>query len=837
MANLFGSSNAKKLEMENIQLKKKLEVFMQKFASLENLEKILDEAKSEVSGLTRKEEEIRQQLDTRTKDAEDRTQVLQIELQKLEQKKFDLETKVSELELSRSMFEPSFPADDLKYQELEGENERLRNEIESVKVELYEAKVKIEQLESNATYSLFESEVPESSDVSPDVDILRYENAVLQERVSSLQDHIKHMEEEAANTFARKSNEEYSEPTEVISAAPFSTQTEELLSLQNEVSRLTEELIAVKEKLDAAESELGVKDYEINHLHEQIASLRFSDAEYSSETLDIAPQDTSELEAAVSNRLEELQNAIAAAEAQKDYLNLELGNLRQEIENQKAAHSQEIEEFTKERAVQVQALEDELSAVKAELETKKTELDDIALKKIATMTDENGEPTFPTEQSALSELQTAISSREEIKVKLEKRLNELIQQLSMKESSFSDYENRRDTILIEIQQRQEELSTLEFDLRFQQEQLASCKEKIQDSEENLRQLKEEIKGVELTREELQKAVFKKRETEEVLIKSVQDLRSSISEMEERKSQMENNMLGVESQLSATLEKFALELQDVKTQMLMQKNLLDELDKNVFEKEHLHQDLEIALEEMRQDLSIAEKSRYLLQEQLRELSERKESAVGELAQVREKESSAQGRLKALKIDIETYELRKSDFERELRELLLNAEQSFKDLDETKKAILGEIAEYEIKLEKVQSDLKEKNVQLDFVGEEYRKTMIEYEKLQTNITRMAHLEKSQQQRLDQDESRELNTFENMSTVEDNDMLSLSSEQAEKLSESLPDPDEHSIHDDDEPNPFGDLSDHEFLSKNVFNVEEESKTESTDPDETYNPDNENV
>jgi len=329
---------------------------------------------------------------------------------------------------------------------------------------------------------------------------------------------------------------------------------------------------------------------------------------------------------------------------------------------------------------------------------------------------------------------------EEIRADLQRGLADMTKQLNEKDKLFTEYSFKKDDILQEINLKTNELENVKFDIT------ASAKEKgniLEETELLIQKKKVLIKDLEnfkIVKTEIELDLFSKQENLTELDEKISDNKKKISELEDKKLRIEENNILLESSFTETTSKFTEEVNEAKTNLSSIKKIIIEKERNLNNKEKLFNELNTQVYEYTGMVQILKKEKGNYERQIAELKKEKMELMEESPSFKEKENKHKLRIGQLKSELEIFEVKKKNIERDFGEFLESRSSNFNEAQKNSEMLNDEIAQKESMLEKLNTKSDELKGSLKKLKDEIAKAELEKEEHSTNIAHLIAMEKT-------------------------------------------------------------------------------------------------
>ncbi|MCK5457375.1 MAG: hypothetical protein KAI45_09645, partial [Melioribacteraceae bacterium] len=240
--------------------------------------------------------------------------------------------------------------------------------------------------------------------------------------------------------------------------------------------------------------------------------------------------------------------------------------------------------------------------------------------------------------------------------------------------------------------------------------------------------------------EFKRILIKKREDESRFEERLSELKNNITEFEEKKFKVEENILQLDSSFAEITKKLSEEINESKSKLIYLKQLIIEKDRDFNNKEKTFLKRNTQLAEYTGMVRLLRKEKDLLEKQLSDLKNTKETLSDSIISLKEKES--EGKIGVNQYDLEIQDLitKRESISSELNSLLDSSYKNYNEYNERNGLLISEIQNHESILTSLSEKENDLELTLSKLKEDISKAELEKEERSTNISQLITMEKS-------------------------------------------------------------------------------------------------
>jgi len=343
-------------------------------------------------------------------------------------------------------------------------------------------------------------------------------------------------------------------------------------------------------------------------------------------------------------------------------------------------------------------------------------------------------------RTTINTLEERLAYDEEIRANLQKGLADMTKQLNEKDKLFNDYSTKKDNVLQEIQIKLNELENIKNEITNNTKENKIVLEETELLKQKKKDLIKELENFKTVKVEIERDLFSKQENLTELDEKINDNKKKISELENKRYRIEENNILLESSLTETTLKFTEEINAAKTKLSSIKRIIVEKERNLNNKEKLFNEMNTQVYEYTGMVQLLKKEKGNYEQKIAELKKEKTELMEEMPSFKEKENKHKLRIGQLKSELEVFEVKKKNIERDFGEFLESRSKNFNESQKNSEILSNEITRKESILEKLDTGLDDLKASSRILKDEIAKAELEKEEHSTNIAQLIAMEKT-------------------------------------------------------------------------------------------------
>ena len=333
-----------------------------------------------------------------------------------------------------------------------------------------------------------------------------------------------------------------------------------------------------------------------------------------------------------------------------------------------------------------------------------------------------------------------LKNDEELRNSMQTKNAELILELSGKENVFNKFTKEKEKFTNEISAKRNVLDSVNFEIINKNEIISQLEKEIEIFSKQKKETELSIKKKESTADEFKQILIKKRDDESRLEEHLNELKNNITEFEEKKFKVEENILQLDSSFAEITKKLTEEINESKSKLIYLKQLIIEKDRDFNNKEKTFLKRNTQLAEYTGMVRLLRKEKDLLEKQLSDLKNSKETLSNNIISLKEKESEGKTKVNQYDIEIEDLITKRESISSELNSLLDSSYKNYNEYNERNGLLIDEIHNHENILTTLAGKESGLELTLSKLNEDISKAELEKEELSTNISQLITMEKS-------------------------------------------------------------------------------------------------
>jgi len=333
-----------------------------------------------------------------------------------------------------------------------------------------------------------------------------------------------------------------------------------------------------------------------------------------------------------------------------------------------------------------------------------------------------------------------LKNDEEVRNSLQTTIAGLNIELNTKEKTFKDFTITKDKFIYEISQNRNELDSINFEIINKNEIISELEQEIVAVGNKKKEIEQYITNKKKTIIDVKRILLKKKEEEFGFDKHLKELKNNIAVLEEKKFKIEENILQLDSSFMDITKKLTEEINDSKSKLISIKQLILEKDRDFNKKEKTFLERNTQLAEYTGMVRLLRKEKDLLENQLNDLKNTKETLNENIISLIEKESTGKVNVNEYNLEIQDLITKRESISSELNSLLDSSYKNYNDYNEKNSLLINEIQNHE----SILASLSEKVIALELIlaklNEDISKADLEKEERSANISQLVVMEKS-------------------------------------------------------------------------------------------------
>jgi len=339
---------------------------------------------------------------------------------------------------------------------------------------------------------------------------------------------------------------------------------------------------------------------------------------------------------------------------------------------------------------------------------------------------------------------------EVIKQELDASIGKLILRIDESHDQLNENITKNSRIITELQESESEIIKFRKDIESLKEthgRLSGENTILQDEKVKLG---EDIKRFEALRSEINDEILRKRNTDDLLTKQLDDLKEQINLLEKLKFEIEDTNISIEKVLASTLQKFNEEINTSNDKIGYLKKEILEKDKTVREKDQLLAEKSANIAEYGALNKVLQKEKSTVESSISELNlERKE--LFDMINVQKENQLIQKKYTSeLKLETEQLEKRRAELEHDLKELLIQVSGNYSRSEENKTKISEEVSIKIKELNRTNDEIEEAKDELRRIKNECKQSELQKEEYTSKVSELIAFEKKIKQKIVDNES---------------------------------------------------------------------------------------
>ena len=508
-----------------------------------------------------------------------------------------------------------------------------------------------------------------------------------------------------------------------------------VLQNQQSIANIEEKLKEAREELGSLNSKAALKKNELTALDEQIETLTRKLGETTEEKRELERRvDELKVLSEDSGRINELIETRAS----------EMEKLNGEYQKLLALYKESSGEY--ERSLQnVQSLNQAEEKIRELIGRHGGSIEE-ALRRIEEVESETNERVARLKneelkrRAVLQELEEKISLNEEIKNNLEASLTTIIGQLSEKEKIYTEYTNKREALIEEIHLKRKEYDEFGARYNFEKETIQRLREEVRELSGRKEDLLGDIRKFESLKNEMQDKILLLRDEEVPLSDELSRKQNAIDALEKHTFELEGTKLTAESNFSQILVKFTEELAVAKTRLDQLKQEIFEKEKELNTKEKLLLEKAFQIAEYSGLSKVLQKERSSNEQMNANMKEELKELTLELNGLKDEAGRHAVLAGKMRSETEILEAKKESLEKEIRQLIGEADRHYTSLNERKSLLLTEISESTARFNELKNQIASFKQELGSVKSETADAELKKEEYTAKVSELIALEKS-------------------------------------------------------------------------------------------------
>lgn len=483
----------------------------------------------------------------------------------------------------------------------------------------------------------------------------------------------------------------------------------EINELDKTVSNKKGELSKVEEKLNVLNNNANRLSDEVNRAENKVAELNktaqelqktVSENKAKIDNFEKTIEEKEKIQTKVEFDIDALSQSLIVLGEKKEILNLELENLESKIERTKQDHSIVLEHF---------------------------------------------------------------KNDEEIRRNMQTNIAELISELNSKEKVFREYEAKKNAFVDDISQKRNELENVNYEIKNRIETSTELGKEIEILIGQKREIESNIENSKNLAEEIERKIIRKKEEETSFEEQLNDLKNEISDMEEKKFKIEENILQMESSFADTTKLFAEEISEAKNKLNSIKQLIIDKDREFNKKEQIFLERNTQLAEYTGMVRLLRKEKDSVENKLKDLKTEKELISEKVILLKGKESEAKITIESYKTEIQDLMYKREHVSYELSNLIENSSKAFTDFHNKNQLLGKEIIEKEELIHELTENINDLEMAIVKLKDDISKADMEKEDRSTKIAQLITMEKTFQSKVET-YKKELERIEEETIIDD-------------------------------------------------------------------------
>ena len=343
-------------------------------------------------------------------------------------------------------------------------------------------------------------------------------------------------------------------------------------------------------------------------------------------------------------------------------------------------------------------------------------------------------------RATINILEERLAYDEEIRADLQKGLADMTKQLNEKDKLFNEYSFKKDDLLQEINLKKNELENVKHEITTSTKENENILEETELLKQKKKDLIKDLENFKTAKVEIERDLFSKQENLTELDEKINDNKKKISELEDKRLRIEENNILLESSLTETTSRFTEEINAAKTKLGSIKKIIVEKERNLNNKEKLFNEMNTQVYEYTGMVQLLKKEKGNYEQKIAELKKEKMELMEEMPSFKEKENKHKLRIGQLKSELEVFEVKKKNIERDFGEFLNSRNKSFSESQKNSELLSEEINQKESMLEKLDTGFDDLKTSSRILKDEIAKAELEKEEHSTNIAQLIAMEKT-------------------------------------------------------------------------------------------------
>ena len=235
-------------------------------------------------------------------------------------------------------------------------------------------------------------------------------------------------------------------------------------------------------------------------------------------------------------------------------------------------------------------------------------------------------------------------------------------------------------------------------------------------------------------------MIRKKEEESSFEEHLTELKNEVSDFEEKKFKVEENILQLESSFAETTKKFTEEVNESKSKLTSLKQLIIEKDRDFNKKEKTFLERNTQIAEYTGMVRMLRKEKESVAKQLSELKKTREKLNDSILSLKEKESAGKITIKQYNLEIQDLIKKRERISYELNSLLESSNSSYSEYNEKNGTLILEIQNYEGIIANLSEKINDLELTLVKINEDIAKADLEKEERSTSISQLITMEKT-------------------------------------------------------------------------------------------------
>jgi len=247
-------------------------------------------------------------------------------------------------------------------------------------------------------------------------------------------------------------------------------------------------------------------------------------------------------------------------------------------------------------------------------------------------------------------------------------------------------------------------------------------------------------------EEIERELIRKREEASSFDEQINELKNEITNYEERKFKVEENILKMESHFADATKVFAEEINEAKIKLNSIKQLIIDKDREFNKKEQIFLERNTQLAEYTGMVRMLRKEKDSVENMLRDLQIEKNQVSEKLIALKEKESEAKLTIEKYNSEIRDLVHKREGISYELSNILNESSKSYTEFHQKSEMLNQEIIQKEETIHELSENISDLELGMQKLKEDIAKAEMEKEDHSTKIAQLITMEKTFQSKVE-------------------------------------------------------------------------------------------